>query len=171
MVPHIGIAPFSLLLFSSSILSALIPKINHTCLTPSTPANYQDFHCTVSKDWLDSQLAMNSQDCETASRTFYKNEVQHYGQEKFEFSTGPGALPRKYWTESCTFAIVMLDYFFPKDLPGIDPSAQYELKDTSSYWDIYVASQNVFHWCVGFLDGHAGWAPVGMLLSLSPEFV
>ena len=70
----------------------------------------------------------------------------------------------------CSFAIVMLDYFFPGDLPGADPGLIYPPWDVTTYQDIYQASQLLSFGCVES-HMHAGWRAVGRSSFLTPGII
>ncbi|KAI4189067.1 MAG: hypothetical protein L6R41_001735, partial [Letrouitia leprolyta] len=124
-------------------------------------------------------------DCYTALAQFETYEAKKYGNTPFEFLPFGGSAsspfrkvgtPRRYYFETCTLAIVMLNYFDPKEL-GLRTGATFSPRDVATFKDLGVAFLRTANEClskfknhsiedrVGFISG-MGWSSTGMTASV-----
>ncbi len=63
-------------------------------------------------------------------------------------------------TDTCTLAIVMLNFFGEKDLPG-EVEGPHASRDVTSFWEIWQAARQIESVCL-LHSGLLGWAAEGM---------
>ncbi|KAL6720352.1 hypothetical protein ACLMJK_002273 [Lecanora helva] len=120
-------------------------------------------------DWMGD--GYSNEDCKAVVQRFFFVEVAKHKTQEFEFLS-PGAekktskpvmrTPRRYTVGRCTLAIVMLDFFDDRTLPGRGSWAPAFASDTdvASFNDLWLTA-DLIEACCMVNEHHPGWAIAG----------
>ena len=181
---------FALVLQLSTSANLQLPPA-HSCLPDRHHTDQPMYGCSSSMDWMGD--GYSNRDCLAVVQRLYFVEVSKHRDQEFEF-LAPGArprsrrpvmqTPRRYTVGQllhaprllgfnfadctagkCTLAIVMLENFTGRILPGEDPQRPLEVLETdiASFTDLWLTADLVEACCLG-PERHPGWAPAGKLV-------